>query len=292
MNPQSLSFPPIPMGQPVDRDSMRRKAIGVFDSGVGGLTVLKAIHQRLPAERTAYLGDTARVPYGPRSPEVVIRYCVDNARFLFNQDLKMLVVACNTASAVALDVLQRMLPIPVIGVIDPGARAAVATTRNDMIGIIGTRGTVKSGAYQSAIRKYRGSVELRAAACPLFVPLAEEGWTDGDIARSVAARYLEAFRGFPMDTLVLGCTHYPLLKEAIGQVLGEGVQLVDSALTTAAAVEELLEMRGWLAPTLPPDVENRRNLYFVTDQPEQFSDLGELFLGERLPSVERISFPD
>ena len=270
-------------------EEMRRKAIGVFDSGVGGLTVLKAIHDRLPGERTAYLGDTARVPYGPRSPEVIIRYCIDNARFLLNQDLKLLVVACNTASAVALGVLQRMLPIPVIGVIDPGARAAVAATRSDRIGIIGTKGTVKSGAYQSAIRKYRGDVELKAVPCPLFVPLAEEGWTEGKIASDIAAEYLRAFDGFQMDTLVLGCTHYPLLRGAIARVLGEGVALVEPAQTTAAEAAALLESRGWKAAE---SVSKARHLYFVTDQPEQFAEVGQRFLGEPLTAIERISLPD
>ncbi len=288
--PSPLSFPPIDTGALRCREVMRRKTIGVFDSGVGGLTVLKAIHQRLPLESTAYLGDTARVPYGPRSPEVVIRYCIDNARFLLNQDLKLLVVACNTASAVALDVLQKMLAIPVIGVIEPGARAAIEATKNNRIGIIGTRGTVKSGAYQSAIRKQRGNVELKASACPLFVPLAEEGWTDGPIARLTAARYLAAFDGFGMDTLVLGCTHYPLLRSAIAEVVGEGVSLVDSAQTTAAAVEELLDFRGWKAEG-PSDAPPSRH-YFVTDQPEPFADVGERFLGEPIRGIERITFPE
>lgn len=275
-----------------DRSAMRRKAIGVFDSGVGGLTVLKAIHARLPGERTAYLGDTARVPYGPRSPEVVIRYCIDNARFLLKQDLKLIVVACNTASALALGVLRKMLDIPVIGVIEPGAAAAIAATQSGRIGIIGTRGTVKSGAYQSALRKVRGDIELRAVACPLFVPLAEEGWTDGAIAREIAARYLDGFADFDMDTLVLGCTHYPLLSGAIAEVLGPGVALVDSAEATAQAVQELLEGRGWSSPPLSAAEAPLRHLCFVTDQPKLFAEVGARFLGRPLPEVERISFPD
>ncbi|MDR0965429.1 MAG: glutamate racemase [Myxococcales bacterium] len=268
---------------------MGRKAIGVFDSGVGGLTVLKAIHARLPHERTAYLGDTARVPYGSRSPEVVIRYCIDNARFLLRQDLKLLVVACNTASAVALGVLRKMLDIPVLGVIEPGARAAIAATKNGRVGIIGTHGTVKSGAYQSALRRRRGNIELRAMPCPLLVPLAEEGWIDGDIARLIAARYLANFDGFDMDTLVLGCTHYPLLREAIRGVLGEGVTLIDSAEVMAEEVEELLTHRGWRAPVLDPPPHHH---YFVTDRPELFAEVGARFLGKPLPDVERICFPE
>lgn len=276
---------------PIDDQAMRLKAIGVFDSGVGGLTVLKAIHARLPHERTAYLGDTARVPYGQRSPEVVIRYCIDNARFLLEQDLKMLVVACNTASAIALDVLREMIDIPVIGVIEPGAEAAIAATKGGRIGIIGTRGTVKSEAYQVALRKARGDVALRAIACPLFVPLAEEGWTHGAIARQIAARYLDGFAGFDMDTLVLGCTHYPLIRDAIAEVLGAGVTLVDSAEATAQAAANLLAARGWSAPS-PAATDAPRHRCFVTDQPELFAEVGARFLGRPLPEVERVRFPE
>lgn len=276
----------------LDEQAMRRKAIGVFDSGVGGLTVLKAIHAHLPSERTAYLGDTARVPYGPRSPEVVIRYCIDNARFLLKQDLKLLVIACNTASAMALGALREMLDIPVLGVIEPGAEAAIAATQSGRIGIIGTRGTVKSNAYQSALRKACDGVELRAIACPLFVPLAEEGWTDGAIARQIAARYLDGFAGFDMDTLVLGCTHYPLLSQAIADVLGSGVALVDSAEATAQAVGRLLAERGWTAPCPSTATSLPRHLCFVTDQPDLFAEVGERFLGRPLPEVEQIRFPE
>ena len=286
----ALSFPPIDAGALSSQKTMRPKTIGVFDSGVGGLTVLQAIHRRLPGESTAYLGDTARVPYGPRSPELVIRYCIDNARFLLNQDLKLLVIACNTASAVAMDVLQKMLAIPVIGVIEPGARAAAAATRNNRIGVIGTRGTVKSGAYQSAIRKQRSGMEIRACACPLFVPLAEEGWTDGHIAQLTAESYLSSFRDFGMDTLLLGCTHYPLLKGAIAQAVGGDVALVDPAQAVAAAAEELLELRGWKADPAAGTSPSRR--YFVTDQPELFADVGESFLGEPIRDIERISLPE
>ena len=269
-------------------EAMRRRAIGVFASGVGGLTVLKAIQARLPCERTVYLGDTARVPYGQRSAEVVIRYSADNARFLLGQDIKILVVACNTASALALASLRASLDIPVIGVIEPGARAAIAASQSGRIGVIGTRATVQSEAYQRALRGLRRDVELCAVACPLFVPLAEEGWVEGDIARAVAARHLSAFAGFEMDALVLGCTHYPLLKGAIAEVVGSGVALVDSAEATAEAVEALLHERGWAAPAGEAGEMAARHRCFVTDQPEIFAAVGARFLGRSLPVVERV----
>ena len=276
-------------GSRCERDeAMRLRAIGVFDSGVGGLTVLKAIQARLPHERTVYLGDTARVPYGQRSAEVVIRYSADNARFLLGQDIKILVVACNTASALALASLREWLDIPVIGVIEPGARAAIAASQSGRIGVIGTRATVQSEAYQRALRDLRRDVDLCAVACPLFVPLAEEGWVDGDIARAVASRHLAAFEGFEMDTLVLGCTHYPLLKGAIAEVVGGRVTLVDSAEATALAVERLLCERGWDAPEGDGDASANRHRCFVTDQPEIFASVGARFLGRALPVVERV----
>jgi glutamate racemase len=255
----------------------------VFDSGVGGLTVMRALMARLPAERTVYLGDTARVPYGTKSADVVTRYSVRNAELLLKHDIKLLVVACNTASAVALPALTERLRIPVLGVIEPGARAAAARTRNGRVGVIGTQGTVRSGAYQRALEAARPGVEVVARACPLFVPLAEEGWTSGEVPRLVAARYLEELAGARVDTLVLGCTHYPLLRGIIAEAVGPDVALVDSAEATAEAVAALLEARGELGTGSPSD-----HRYFLTDIPERFVDVATRFLGQPVRSVEQV----
>lgn len=253
--------------------------IGVFDSGVGGLTVLRALRERLPGISTVYLGDTARVPYGTRSPEVVVRYSRNTARFLLSQEIELLVVACNTATAHALPTLQAELPVPVIGVVEPGARAAAAATRNGRIGVIGTAGTIASGAYQQALARHLPGAEVMARACPLLVPLAEEGWTEGEVPLAVARRYLGDWKG-RIDTLVLGCTHYPLLQSVIAEVLGPEVKLIDSAAATAAAVEEAL------GTTLSVGTPTHRT--FVTDVPAHFSGIFERFLGHALGTIEQI----
>jgi len=260
------------------------RPIGVFDSGVGGLTVLRALVERLPHESTVYLGDTARVPYGTKSAEVVTRYSLRNAELLLRQDVKLLVVACNTASAVALPALAARLQIPVLGVIDPGARAAAARTRSGKVGVIGTQGTVRSGAYQRALEAARPGVQVLSRACPLFVPLAEEGWTSGEVPRLVARRYLEEFAGAGVDTLVLGCTHYPLLKGVIAEVVGPGVELVDSAEATAVTVAALLAARGGEASPSAEPIHR----YFLTDVPERFADLAARFLGQPVQDVEQV----
>lgn len=261
-----------------------RAAIGVFDSGVGGLTVLRALMERLPRESTLYLGDTARVPYGTKSPEVVTRYSLANARFLMERDIKLLVVACNTASSVGLDVLSRQLPVPVIGVIEPGARSAAARTRAGKVGVIGTPGTVSSGAYQRALEAAKPGVVVRARACPLFVPLAEEGWTEGEVPRLVAREYLGELAQSGVDALVLGCTHYPLLRKVIGEVMGPSVALVDSAEAVADAVERALAGDALLAPADHEPV----HLYFVTDVPHRFLDVGTRFLGRPIERAEQV----
>lgn len=269
--------------------SSGRRPIGVFDSGVGGLTVLKSLHARLPDESTVYLGDTARVPYGTRSPETVIRYALNNARFLMDAaPLKLLVVACNTASAVALPALAEALPVPVLGVVEPGAAAAAAATRTGKVAVIGTRGTVASGAYQRALEARRPGIEVHARACPLLVPLAEEGWHDDAIAREVVARYLEGLRDLDVDALVLGCTHYPLLRGAIADVVGPAVTLIDSGEATAEAVAARLASSGDLAPggEGPP---LRR--CFVTDVPEAFHEVASRFLGAEAPPPELVDIP-
>ena len=256
--------------------------IGIFDSGVGGLTVQRALLDSVPAASTVYLGDTARVPYGTKSAETVTQYSLKNARFLAGHGIDLLVVACNTASAVALPALRGELSVPVIGVVEPGARAAARTSRSGRIGVIGTQGTVASGAYQAAIRRERAGAEVVARACPLFVPLAEEGWTDPDdeIVRGVVRRYLAPLREAGIDTLVLGCTHYPLLARAIAAEL-PGIALVDSASAIAA------EVRGQLGAGdgAPERAEHR---FFVTDTPEKFLAVAGRFLGRDVAAAEHV----
>ncbi|MDP1823010.1 MAG: glutamate racemase [Archangium sp.] len=262
----------------------RHAAIGVFDSGVGGLTVLKALMERLPLESTVYLGDTARVPYGTKSGEVVTRYSLANAQALLEYDIKALVVACNTASAVALPALEAALPIPVIGVIIPGAQAAAKVTKTGKVAVIGTPGTIASGAYQAALTATSPSMEVHSRACPLFVPLAEEGWTEGAVPRLVAEQYLGGDFLSQVDTLVLGCTHYPLLAGIIQDVVGPRVTLVDSAKATAERVVEVLRERE-LTRLERGTVERH---YLVTDTPARFLEVGARFLGRPLAGARQI----
>ncbi len=259
----------------------RDLSIGVFDSGVGGLTVLRALHERLPREHTVYLGDTARVPYGTKSAAVVERYALANARFLERQNIKLLVIACNTASAESLPALQRTCRVPVIGVIEPGAKAAAVKTRG-RIAVLGTPGTIASGAYQRALAAAVPNAEVIALACPLFVPLAEEGWTDGAVPELVAERYLGTLRG-QVDTAVLGCTHYPLLSGVIAATL-PGTTLIDSAHATVETVAELLADRS-LARTASTTATRR---YFVTDVPATFDRVAARFLGVEPESAEQV----
>lgn len=258
--------------------------IGVFDSGVGGLTVLRTLMARLPDEHTIYLGDTARVPYGTRSGEVVTRYALLSARHLASHGIKLLVVACNTVSAHSLPALADALPIPVVGVIEPGARTAAARTRGGGIAVLGTPATIASGAYQAALRRLAPLASVVARACPLFVPLAEEGWTEGEVPRLVAERYLSDLRRSGVDTAVLGCTHYPLLARTIAEVLGPGVSIVDSAEATADAVSALLKSRGLLRAAGGP--AHHRTL--CTDVPARFRAVAERFLGRPVAAVELV----
>lgn len=264
--------------------STDNRAIGVFDSGVGGLTVLKALMSKLPAESTVYLGDTARVPYGTKSAEVVTRYSLKNAEFLVSQEIKLLVVACNTASAVALPSLSAALDVPVLGVIGPGAQTAASTTRTGKVGVIGTPGTIRSGAYQRALETARPGANVLAKPCPLFVPLAEEGWTHGEVPRLVATEYLVELAQAGVDTLVLGCTHYPLLKGVIAEVMGSAVTLVDSAEATADAAARLLSN----GPVLPSAGATPVHRYFVTDTPDRFVQVAARFLGRTVPHAEQV----
>jgi glutamate racemase len=257
-------------------------AIGIFDSGVGGLTVLHALLEALPNEDLIYLGDTGRHPYGTKSAETVTRYSLENVEFLVGKGAKMVVVACNSASAVALRALAERCPLPIVGVIEPGARAAVARTRNGRVGVIGTEATITSGAYTQALRALRPGLEIYTRPCPLLVPLAEEGWVDGHPARRVET-YLASLERSGIDTLVLGCTHYPLLKPVIAEVMGPGVALVDSAEETAREVAALLRARG-----LAREAGAGSTSFFVTDVPDRFIRIGQRFLGARVDSAVRI----
>ena len=261
---------------------MQHRSIGIFDSGVGGLTVFKEIANLLPGENLIYLGDTARVPYGTKSVETVQRYALEAAEFLVDQGVKLLVVACNTASAVALPLLRERFQLPVIGVIEPGAKRA-AKSLNQRIGVIGTEGTINSNRYPEAIHALLPAAQIFSAPCPLFVPLAEEGWAEHEIARLTAIEYLQPLLAAQIDTLVLGCTHYPLLRNTLRQVLGDAVTLVDSAEETAKSVQQLFCQQG---------LENPRHgggrNFFVTDVPTRFVRVGQPFLGNSLGRVEQV----
>jgi glutamate racemase len=260
----------------------RSAPVGVFDSGIGGLTVAHEVIRQLPHESVLYFGDTARVPYGPKSPDTVRRYSREIAGFLRDQGVKGIVIACNTATAHALTVLRDEFDMPVIGVVEPGARAAVAVTTRGRIGVIGTVGTIKSGAYERAIRAINADVFITARACPLFVPLVEEGWTDHEATRLIAREYLEPLVAADIDTLVLGCTHYPLLKPLLREVLGPDVRLIDSAEETAAETARTLAAAG-LAASSDTDPTYR---FVASDDPLQFLQLGQRFLGDTIEGVE------
>lgn len=266
---------------------MNDAPIGIFDSGVGGLTVAAAVFERLPMDATLYFGDTARVPYGPKSPATVRRYCRQILDWLLAHQVKAVVVACNTSTAHALDDLREASPVPVLGVIEPGARAAVAATRSGRIGVIGTAGTIASGAYRRAIEALRPDAQVWQQACPLFVPFIEEGWFEHPAAELVAREYLAPMMASGVDTLVLGCTHYPLLKPLLGRVLGEGVRLIDSAEETARAVAQALEAEGLEASGEAPPVHR----FAVSDEASRFLEVGSRFLGARLAEVELASLP-
>jgi glutamate racemase len=265
--------------------------IGVFDSGVGGLTVMRALRLAMPAENFIYLGDTARLPYGTKSAATVVRYSLQCAAALVERGIRCLVVACNTASASSLDALRLQYPaLPIIGVIEPGAKAAVAASRSQHIAVIATEGTINGGAYQAAIRKLNAAARVVAIACPLFVAMAEEGWTEGPIAESVARRYLEAIFSAEdaPDTLVLGCTHFPILAAAIRAALPAHVSVVDSALTTASAVLNQLQPH---ADSLEARGRRGRVAWLATDGAARFARVGSTFLGETL-SAEAIEIVD
>ena len=259
------------------------RPLGVFDSGIGGLTVVHALTKSLPHENIVYFGDTARVPYGPKSPQTVREYAAQDTDLLLSHDVKLIVIACNTVSAVALDVVQKRSNVPVVGVIIPGAHAAVAATKKKRIGVIGTVGTIASNAYVNAIRQIDPAVQVFGQACPLFVPLAEEGWIDHKATELIAKEYLFPLTLEKIDTLVLGCTHYPLLHTVIGNVLHHTVTLIDSGEAAASMVASVLDEHKLRNPsTLKPNLQ-----FYVSDIPQKFSEVGERFLGQKLGRVHR-----
>jgi glutamate racemase len=260
--------------------------IGVFDSGLGGLTVAREMMRQLPGEGLIYFGDTARVPYGPKAPTTVRRYSREIAAFLDREGVKAIVIACNTATAHALSMLRSELRVPVIGVIEPGARAAVRATRTGNVGVIGTAGTIRSGAYERAVRELAPEARITAQPCPLFVPLVEEGWVEKEATRLIAREYLQPLVEAGVDTVVLGCTHYPLLKPVLADILGEQVRLIDSAAETAAETRRVLAERDLEAP---PTGEPLRR-FVASDDSSQFLRLGQRFLGHALDSVELHTF--
>jgi glutamate racemase len=264
----------------------RGLSIGVFDSGIGGLTVVRELLRQLPGERLTYLGDTARSPYGNKSPENLVRFALETGAFLSRKGIKLLVVACNSSSAYSLPALREAMDVPVVGVILAGARAAVGRGPGQRIGVIGTLATVRSQAYQRAIRELEPTAKVQAQACPLFVPLVEEGWAADPLAKQVAARYLSPLKKQGVDTVVLGCTHYPLLKPMLRKVLGPKIGLVDSARETAHEVAELLQATGLASRRR--NVPFREHQFYVTDLPEQFSSLGARFLGRPLKQVKKV----
>jgi len=258
--------------------------IGMFDSGVGGLTVMREVARQLPNESTVYFGDTARVPYGSKSRDVISRFSLEIAQFLLQEKVKMIVVACNTASAFALSTLRSRFDVPIIGVIEPGAVAALGATKTGRVGVIGTEGTIESQAYTEAIHHLKTSIQVFGQACPLIVPLVEEGWIDKPVALEIVKEYLIPLLGNNVDALVLGCTHYPLLKNLLAKVAGPSVKLIDSAEETARMVGKQLKELHLGAPSGNPVLRR----FFVSDAPEKFEKVGQRFLGEPIPGVRRV----
>jgi len=261
---------------------MNQAPIGIFDSGIGGLTVTRAIYERLPGESTIYFGDTARVPYGPKSPETVRRYSLEILHWLLSQGVKAVVIACNTSTAHALRDLQEATPVPVLGVIKPGARAAIESGGGGPIGVIGTAGTIASDAYNRAIQALSPGLPVIQRACPLFVPLVEEGWFEHPATELVAADYLRELREARVQSLVLGCTHYPLLKPLLQRVMGPEVRLIDSGQATAAALETILVDRNLKASS----DSKAQHRFVVSDDEARFRQVGSRFIGERLGKAE------
>ncbi|MBU3958681.1 MAG: glutamate racemase, partial [Candidatus Omnitrophica bacterium] len=254
-----------------------------FDSGVGGLTVVKELIRQLPFEDIVYFGDTARVPYGIKSKETIIRFSIENILFLLRHKVKFICVACNTASSVALPIIKSHFKVPIVGVIAPGVREAVYATQNKRIGVIGTSSTIRSRNYENQIKELNPQVKVIASACPLFVPFVEEGWFGGKVVLEVAKTYLKPLKKAGVDTVILGCTHYPLLKPVIKEVLGKKVKLIDSAQQVAIEVKEILTGLNLLNKG-----HSSRHKFYVSDNPEWFSRLAKRFLGRPVPKATMV----
>jgi len=263
---------------------MDKRPIGIFDSGIGGLTVFKELKKLLPGEDIIYLGDTARVPYGTKSKDTVIKFSIQIADFLVRLNVKLIVVACNTSSSCSLSILKRRYNIPVLGVIEPGAEVAARVTRNFKVGVIGTKATVSSGVYEKELERLNPKIDVIAKSCPLFVPLVEEGWLKEDVTKMVAKRYLNSLKRKNIDVIVLGCTHYPLLKPVIREVLGKGVILVDSAIQTAKTVKEIISQNKIY------NIKKGKGKYrfYVTDEPEIFKKVGSKILGSSIGNIKKV----
>jgi glutamate racemase len=262
----------------------KQKPIGVFDSGIGGLTVVKRLSSTLPNESIVYFGDTARVPYGSKSNSTVIEYSTQNTKFLLQKNIKALVVACNTASSIAIPDLKKMFDIPIIGMIEPGSMMALEKSKSNKIGVIGTRATVGNLAYSKEIKKLNGAAQVIEKPCPLFVPLAEEGWIKHQATFEIAEEYLKELREIGIDTLVLGCTHYPILSEVIQQVVGKNVELIDSGVASSEVIKTKLEKLNLLSDLNNPGVQE----FYVSDIPTKFKEVAELFLGREIDHVHKV----
>jgi glutamate racemase len=259
------------------------RPIGVFDSGIGGLTVVKEIMKILPQENITYFGDTARVPYGNKSPETITKFALQNTRFLISKGVKAIVIACNTASAFSIKDIQKNFDIPVIGVINAGAVAAIKSTSNKNIGIIGTEGTIASRAYEKAMKSLNKDAQIYGCPCPLFVPIVEEGWADTQVSHLIAEEYLKVLKEIKIDTLVMGCTHYPLLKRVVASIMGPDVTLINPAKETAVELKEILELNN-----ISNSNDNAIYEYYVSDNPDKFSKVGSNFLSKEINNIRKI----
>ncbi len=264
---------------------MDNRPIGIFDSGIGGLTVFKEVVEQLPGENIVYFGDTARIPYGTRSKETVIKYVMQSINFLISKDIKVVVIGCNTASALALNEAQERFDIPIIGVVEPGARAAANCTKNKTIGIIGTEGTINSNSYQETIRKIIPTAEIIGVSCPLFVPIVEEGWENSDLADLAAKKYLLELKEHNIDTLILGCTHYPALRYTISKTMGERVRLVNPAYETAKLTKNILKEKA----LLNENIDGGTYKYYVSDDPEKFKRIGGNIIRKQISHAEKVN---
>jgi glutamate racemase len=262
----------------------KEKPIGVFDSGIGGLTVVKRIASVLPEENIVYFGDTARVPYGSKSNSTVIEYAIQDAKFLLNKNVKAIVAACNTVSSIALLELKKQFNVPIIGMIEPGANLAAKETKNGKIGVIGTRATINNKAYSQELKKINKNFQIFEMACPLFVPLAEEGWNNHEVAYLIAEEYLKDLRNSGIDTLILGCTHYPILLNVIQKAVGEDVKLIDSGIASAGVVKDEINRIGFET--------NKHGMghqtFYVSDIPTKFKEVAELFLGKPISEINKV----